>query len=172
MIHIVNTLLHLASQFGYAGILMLVGLEYACFPLPSEIVLTFVGMGIAKGHYTPFLAILGSFLGGILGSLLCYAIGYLGGVPFLEWSKRKFPKTEKTILALGEWFDTYGNIAVLFTRIVPLTRTYVSFLAGSQKLPLPVFIVYSSIGIFLWNSVLMGLGYFVGDNLALIDTLF
>jgi membrane protein DedA with SNARE-associated domain len=172
VLHMVNVLLDLASKLGYPGILVIVGLEYACFPIPSEIVLTFVGMGIAKGTYTLPLAIVGSFLGGIIGSLICYAIGFWGGTAFIEWSKKKFPKTQKTIHALREWFDAYGNVAVLLTRIIPLTRTYVSFLAGSQKLPLSVFILYSGVGIFIWNSLLIGLGYFVGDNLALLDTLF
>lgn len=159
----------LASKLGYLGIVMIVGLEYACFPIPSEIVLPFVGLGISQGayHFIPALAL--SILGGLAGSLICYIIGYIGGVPFLNWMQRRFPKSRKSIIALESWFQKYGNLAVLFTRVVPLTRTYVSFLAGSQKLNVGSFLSYSCLGITFWNTLLVMLGYFLGDNIELID---
>lgn len=168
---LVDYLMNFAGSLGYFGIILITSLEYACFPLPSEVVLPFIGMGAATGTYTFFNAWLASLLGGMFGSLIAYAIGYIGGVPLLNWSKQKFPKTQKTIIALDKWFNQYGNIAVLITRVVPLTRTYVSVLAGSQKFDLLKFIGYTSIGIIVWNSLLISLGYFLGDNLHLIDTI-
>lgn len=164
-------LLDLASQLGYLGIMMIVGLEYACFPIPSEVVLPFVGIGIVAKTYNLSYAFIASIIGGLTGSLICYTIGYLGGVPFLEWSKRRFPKTRKTILALNKWFEKYGALAVFLTRLLPLTRTYVSFLAGSQKLDLLVFLAYSSLGIFIWNAVLISCGYFLGNNLTALNAI-
>ncbi|MFQ9695313.1 MAG: DedA family protein [Zhenhengia sp.] len=169
--HIVDYLMQLAGGLGYFGIIFIVGLEYACFPIPSEVVLPFVGMGIATGTYEMVYGFTASIIGAVFGTLLAYAIGYIGGVPLLEWSKRRFPKTKKSIIALDKWIKQYGNLAVLFSRVFPLTRTYVSFLAGSQKLDLLSFMSYSALGIFAWNTALISLGYFLGNNLELIDSI-
>lgn len=166
---IVDYLMQLAGGLGYLGIILIVGLEYACFPIPSEVVLPFVGIGIATGTYEMAYGFIASLIGAMFGTLLAYAIGYVGGVPLLEWSKTRFPKTKKSIIALDQWFKKYGNLAVLFSRVFPLTRTYVSFLAGSQKLDLLSFMGYSALGIFIWNAALISLGYFLGHNLELID---
>lgn len=165
----VDFVMHLAGSLGYFGIIFITSLEYACFPLPSEVVLPFIGMGIATGTYSFVHAWVASALGGMFGSLIAYAIGYIGGVPFLNWSKKRFPKTEQTIIALDHWFNRYGNIAVCITRIIPLTRTYVSILAGSQKFDLLKFMGYTALGVAAWNTVLISLGYFLGNNLSLIE---
>lgn len=169
--HIVDYLMQLAGGLGYFGIIFIVGLEYACFPIPSEVVLPFVGMGIATGTYEMVYGFTASIIGAVFGTLLAYVIGYIGGVPLLEWSKRRFPKTKKSIIALDKWFKQYGNLAVLLSRVFPLTRTYVSFLAGSQKLDLLSFMSYSALGILAWNTALISLGYFLGNNLELIDSI-
>ncbi|MDM0911715.1 MAG: VTT domain-containing protein [Clostridium perfringens] len=75
------------------------------------------------------------------------------------------------MLALNKWFKKYGKPAVLLARIVPLTRTYVSLLAGAEKFRLKYFILYSSLGISIWNIFLVSLGYFIGDNLSLINSI-
>lgn len=168
---IVDYLMNLAGGLGYFGIIFIVGLEYACFPIPSEVVLPFVGMGMATGTYNIAYGFVASILGALFGTLLAYAVGYIGGVPLLEWSKKRFPKTKKSILTLDKWFKHYGNLAVLFTRVFPLTRTYVSFLAGSQKLDLLCFMGYSFVGILAWNTALIGLGYFLGNNLEMIESI-
>ncbi|MBU5900083.1 DedA family protein, partial [Vibrio cholerae O1] len=76
------------------GILLIVGLEYACFPLPSEVVLTFFGLSASQGEFSLIGVIIFSIIGGLLGSLICYAIGYYGGVPLQEWLGRKFPSSQ------------------------------------------------------------------------------
>lgn len=168
---IVNSLIALAGQLGYMGIIFIVGLEYACFPIPSEVVLPFVGMSVAGGEFTYLGALFASAIGGLIGSWICYLIGYIGGAPFIQWTVRKWPKTKKTTIALEKWFARYGNMAVLLTRIVPLTRTYISILAGAEKLNMATFTIYSFVGMMAWNIVLITLGYFVGDNMALIESL-
>lgn len=168
---LVDYLMNLASQLGYFGVIFIVGIEYACFPIPSEVVLPFVGMGMASGAYGVVNGFLASLIGAIFGTLLAYLIGYIGGAPLIEWAKYRFPKTRKSLISLDKWFSKYGNFAVFITRIFPLTRTYVSFLAGSQKLDLLCFMGYSFLGIFLWNTTLISLGYFLGNNLNLIDSI-
>lgn len=169
MASFVAYLVELAGKLGYMGVVFIVGLEYACVPIPSEVVLPFVGMSAAMGEFTFIRALICSVIGGLIGSLICYAIGYNGGVPLLKWSSEKWPKTKKTIKILNEWFAKYGNIAVLLTRVFPLTRTYISILAGAEKLKVGTFIGYSLVGIVAWNTLLISLGYFLGDNIALIE---
>ncbi|ELC8443247.1 DedA family protein [Clostridium perfringens] len=164
-------LINMIGSFGYFGILLIVGLEYACFPLPSEVVLTFFGLSASQGEFSLIGVIIFSIIGGLLGSLICYAIGFYGGVPLQEWIGCKFPSSKKSMIALNKWFKKYGKPAVLLARIVPLTRTYVSLLAGAEKFSLKYFILYSSLGISIWNIFLVCLGYFIGDNLPLINSI-
>lgn len=168
---ILTFLIDTIGSFGYLGILLVVGLEYACFPLPSEVVLTFLGLSAAQGEFSFTGVLIFSIIGGILGSLICYAIGFYGGVPLQNWLAKKLPSSQKSMLALNKWFKKYGKPAVLLARIVPLTRTYVSLLAGAESFSLKYFITYSTIGIALWNTVLVSLGYFIGDNLELINSI-
>ncbi|MGG5460378.1 DedA family protein [Clostridium sp. B9] len=168
---ILTFLIDTIGSFGYLGILLVVGLEYACFPLPSEVVLTFLGLSAAQGEFSFAGVLIFSIIGGILGSLICYAIGFYGGVPLQNWLAKKLPSSQKSMLALNKWFKKYGKPAVLLARIVPLTRTYVSLLAGAENFSLKYFITYSTIGIALWNTVLVSLGYFIGDNLELINSI-
>lgn len=169
--YLLTFLIDIVGSFGYLGILFIVGLEYACFPLPSEVVLTFFGLSASQGEFSLIGVIIFSIIGGLLGSLICYALGYYGGVPLQEWLGRKFPSSQKSMLALNKWFKKYGKPAVLLARIVPLTRTYVSLLAGAEKFSLKSFILYSSLGISVWNIFLVCLGYFIGDNLPLINSI-
>jgi membrane protein DedA with SNARE-associated domain len=168
---ILNKIIQLISELGYAGVSIVVGLEYACFPIPSEVVLPFIGMTASKASFSYLGAILFSVIGGIVGSIFCYLLGYYGGNPLLNWLFRRFPSSRKSIEALNKWFDKYGKIAVFGARLVPLTRTYVSILAGAVKLNIISFTLYSLAGIVLWNTVLISIGYYVGENWAAIEGL-
>ena len=168
MSNIIEWIITFADQLGYLGIFISVALEYACFPISSEILLPLIGILVYNGRLKYLFAIITSIFAGIFGSTICYIIGVFGGVPLLNYSKRKFPKTRNTIDSLNNWFSKYGKITVLLARIVPITRTYISILAGAQRLNYITFITYSSIGIASWNTVLILIGYFLGDNFGLI----
>ncbi len=168
MSNIIQWIITFADQLGYLGIFISVALEYACFPISSEILLPLIGILVYNGRLKYLFAIITSIFAGIFGSTICYIIGVFGGVPLLNYSKRKFPKTRNTIDSLNNWFSKYGKITVLLARIVPITRTYISILAGAQRLNYITFITYSSIGIAFWNTVLILIGYFLGDNFGLI----
>ncbi|MBY0757392.1 DedA family protein [Clostridium sardiniense] len=171
MSEIIDWLITFTESMGYIGILIVVALEYACFPMSSEILLPLIGMLVYKGELNYLLVVITSILAGIIGSTICYFVGFIGGGPLLNYSKLKFPKTRRVINSLNRWFNIYGKIAVLIARVVPITRTYVSILAGAQKLNYLTFIAYSSIGIAFWNTVLILIGYFLGDNFELITIL-
>ncbi|WP_246582864.1 DedA family protein [Clostridium mobile] len=161
---IINNLMQIIGQIGYLGIVIIIGLEYACFPMPSEVVLPFIGMTATQNNITYLGALLASIIGGLLGSSLCYAVGYYGGSPLIEKIEKKFPKTKKSIDAINKWFEKYGKASVFLARLLPLTRTYISIVAGAVKLNISTYLIYSVAGIVIWNSILISLGYFIGDN--------
>jgi len=165
-------LIHLIDSLGYIGVFVVTSLEYACFPaMPSEVILTFIGVTTAQGKMSFIGALLWSVMGGMTGSLICYAIGYYGDMILIERIEKKFPKTKSSVETVNKWFAKYGKAAVLLSRLIPLTRTFISFVAGATKLNLITFIAYSLAGIITWNTVLISLGYFVGDNLSYIQSM-
>lgn len=167
--HLVTFMMSLVGQLGYLGVFLVIGLEYACFPIPSEIVLPFVGMSIPQTALQFFPAFITSILAGLFGSLICYWIGLLGGITLLNKLSHKSSQLEKALAIFNTWFEKYGRWAVLFSRVIPLTRTYISLFAGVNKMSLWEFFLYSATGIALWNLVLMSLGFYLGHNWALIE---
>ena len=138
-------------------------LEHLNFPgLPAGLIMPAVGILVSQGTMPMIRAMLISLMGGVLGSISLYAIGYHFGFPLLNWLSGKSKKTKKTADKLFVYFDKYGNKSVLFVRFIPVARTIISFVAGVAKLNIMDFVVNSAIGIFIWNLVLVGLGYFFG----------
>ena len=154
----------LLKKYGLLGLCLMILLEYACFPISSEIVLPFCGAFAKSYDISFFLLIPGSVLAGLLGTSLCYFIGRIGGTRVLTFLKTKFPKTEKGITASEEKMERYGALAVCFGRVIPLCRTYIAFIAGSMKQPYRQFLTYSFFGITVWNCILISLGYLLKSN--------
>ncbi|MBE5962438.1 MAG: DedA family protein [Lachnospiraceae bacterium] len=161
-----DSVIQFIYNYGIIAMFFIILLEYACFPVSSEIVLPFSGaFAASKGLPFPLVLII-SVAAGILGTLICYAIGRSGGAILLERIQNRFPKTKKGIEASYDKFDHFGSYAVCFGRMIPLCRTYIAFIAGAAKQPLPIFISYSVVGIAIWNTILVGLGYLLCDNWA------
>lgn len=154
----------LIKKYGLFGLCLMILLEYACFPISSEIVLPFCGAFAKSYEISFFYLIPGSVLAGLLGTSLCYAIGRIGGPKVLTFLKTRFPKTEKGITASEKKMEQYGAFAVCFGRLIPLCRTYIAFIAGSVKQPFRQYLAYSFFGITLWNCVLISLGYLLKSN--------
>ncbi len=159
-----DSLLQLISQYGLIAMFLIIMLEYACFPVSSEIVLPFSG-AVASINHTPFLVILPlSVLAGLIGTGICYAVGWFGGGAILNAIKLKFPKSVKPINASYDKFMGNGSSAVCIGRVIPLVRTYIALVAGSAKMkPIPYF-TSSLLGITIWNTLLIGLGYSLQEN--------
>jgi len=165
-------LIHLIDSLGYIGVFAVTTLEYACFPgMPSEVILPFIGVTTAQGKMTFIGSLVWSVIGGLTGSLICYVLGYYGEMILIERIEKRFPKTKGSVDTVNKWFAKYGKVAVLLSRLIPLTRTFISFVAGATRLDLFTFIAYSLAGILTWNTVLISLGYFVGDNLEYIHAI-
>lgn len=159
-----NSIIQFISDYGLAAMFLIIMLEYACFPVSSEIVLPFSGAMAFYKDIPFFIIILTSVIAGTIGTCFCYAVGRYGGTALLDRIKRRFPKTQKGIDNSYEKFNRYGNYAVCFGRMIPICRTYIAFIAGAAKQPIHAFISYSFLGITIWNILLIGIGYYLSDN--------
>lgn len=148
------------QTYGTPAIILLIALEYACFPISSELVLPFAGaFGAGIGLSLPLL-ILYSSAAGLIGTSLTYTIGRCGGSPMMEKIMVRFPSTKKPILASYRTFGDHGRSAVCLGRVIPICRTYIAFVAGACGQSYPTYAVFSLIGIAVWNAVLLTLGYY------------
>ncbi len=159
-----ETILSLFDRYGIFAMILIIFLEYACFPISSELVLPFSG-AVARAEDVSFFLLLPlSVLAGLFGTGLCYLVGRIGGDAILTKLIHRFPKTEKAITASRGKFAKYGAGAVCIGRVIPLCRTYIAFVAGAVGQSPSVYFPYSLLGITIWNSALLSLGYFLQDN--------
>lgn len=155
--------------YGIISIFIIVALEYANLPLPSEIVLPLAGILASEYNMNIILVILASIIGGIVGSLTNYYLGYCFGNPLIYKLKRKYPKTKRAIKESYRWMEKYENISVMMSRLVPIARTFISIVAGVTRMGVWEFILYSLVGISLWNTILILIGFVIGDNMNKIS---
>ncbi len=155
---------------GILAMFFIILIEYACFPISSEIVLPFSG-AIASVQNINFFTILpASVIAGLIGTSFCYFVGLFGGNKLIESIKVKFPKTENGINSSYLKFQKHGIYAVCFARLIPICRTYIAFIAGSYKQRYLNFLISSAVGITIWNTILIGLGYFLRENWNRVGT--
>lgn len=155
-----DTIILWIENYGIPAILLIILLEYACFPISSELVLPFAGaFGAGCGMSLPLL-ILYSSLAGLAGTSLTYGIGRYGGSPLLEKIMIRFPSSKKPILSSYRTFGNRGKLAVCLARIIPLCRTYIAFVAGTCGQSYPTYALFSAIGITIWNTVLLTMGFY------------
>jgi membrane protein DedA with SNARE-associated domain len=152
------------SEYGTLAMFIIILLEYACFPVSSEIVLPFSG-AIASINHTGFLVILPlSILAGLIGTGICYGVGWFGGGAILHAIVRRFPKAQKGIDHANENFRKHGGATVCIGRVIPIIRTYISLVAGAARLNPVTYFTYTLLGITVWNTLLIGLGYTLQEN--------
>ena len=165
---IFGTLIKWVTEFieiiGYPGIFVLMMLESAGIPIPSEAVVTFAGFLASQGRLDFWLVVVYSSISNLVGSIIFYYVGYYLGRPFIE-KYGKYIWLDKRHLELAEkWFDRYGNITVFIGRILPAVRTYISFPAGVAKMPIVPFMILTILGSIIWNFMLTYLGVILGEN--------
>ncbi|MEF2280331.1 DedA family protein [Deinococcus sp. YIM 134068] len=159
---------NLMDSMGYLGILLLMIVENVFPPIPSELIMPSAGFAASRGDMNIFLVILMGVLGSVLGTLPLYYLGRaFGEKRLIEWAD-KYGKwltlSGKDIRRADDWFDKHGTKAVLFGRLVPGIRSLLSLPAGMSEMPLPKFLIYSTIGSAMWASLLAGAGYLLGEN--------
>jgi membrane protein DedA with SNARE-associated domain len=150
------------SAIGYAGVFILMTLESAALPVPSEVVMPFAGYLAYQGTFNLFLISIIGAVGCTVGSVLSYYVGFKGGRPFIE-KYGKYLFIERSRMELAEtWFKKYGDRAVFFSRLLPVVRTFISLPAGIGKYDLKKLITFSFIGSLPWCFALAYIGFSLG----------
>ena len=160
------------STLGYAGVLVAMTIESAAIPVPSEIILPFAGWMVASGSTEPLTGVAWSYWGAVaaglagntLGSLLSYAVGRLGGRPLLERYGRYVLISTHDLELADRWFARFGEATVLFSRMLPVVRTFISVPAGVARMPVWRFLVFSILGALPWVMLLVWGGTVLGEN--------
>jgi membrane protein DedA with SNARE-associated domain len=156
------------ERFGYAGIAILIALETVFPPLPSEIILPLGGFTASRGDLTLWGVMLAATFGSVVGALILYGVGRWFGQERLYWLVDRYGRyvmlKQSDIDKANDWFERYSGKAVIIGRLVPVVRSLVSIPAGLTKMPLPIFVLYTALGSAVWNGILVGAGYLLGDN--------
>jgi membrane protein DedA with SNARE-associated domain len=164
---VLNPIVDVATDFissaGYPAVFVLMALESACLPVPSEAIMLFAGFAVSKGELTLLGIVAAGVLGNLVGSWIGYAIGYFGRTDLLE-KNRLFHVNPEWLKKTEGWFERYGDAAVFFSRMLPIVRTFVSLPAGVAKMPIVRFSVLTVLGSIPWVLALGLLGQEVGDN--------
>jgi len=167
----VNETSHFVRDAGLPGIFALMAISSACIPIPSEIVMLFAGFAVADPgqsashhHLTLVGIVLAGLLGTMIGSWVAYAVGRGGRLELFERHGHKFHMGPAQIERADRWFSRYGDAAVLFGRMVPLIRAFVSLPAGMSKMPLTRFTVFSLVGAVPWVLGLALAGEALGSD--------
>ena len=151
-------------QYGLISVFVLIMIEYACFPLPSEVVLPLCGAIAARNHFGFLTILILSIIAGILGSIFCYTVGNWGGKSIINKIIEICPKAKKGIFATQDYFNKYSSISVCVCRLIPLCRTYISFIAGIAGQNIITFVISSIVGITIWNTSLISIGYIFSES--------
>lgn len=152
------------SSMGYGGIVLLMAIESACIPLPSEIIMPFAGFLVSKGEMTLFGIAMAGAIGCVLGSIPAYYVGMFGGRPLAEKFGKYVLISHKDLDMADRWFAEHGEIIIFIARLLPAVRTFIAFPAGVAKMNMTKFCVYTFIGSFIWCWVLGYVGMKMGEN--------
>lgn len=169
----IDWITQLITSLGYIGIALLMVLENIFPPIPSEIIMPLAGFTVTQGKFNFVLVILAGVIGSLLGMLPWYYVGKRVGEKRLRKWVNKHGKwltlSGKDIDRSKQWFNNYGGITVLFGRLIPGIRTYISIPAGLEEMPLAAFFLYSTIGTVGWVTLLTYSGYLLGQNYHLVE---
>ena len=152
------------SQSGYLGIVLLMGIESACIPLPSEVIMPFSGYLVSTGRFDlVWVAVAGAF-GCNVGSAAAYYVGAWGGRPLIEKYGRYVLVTRHDLELADRFFARFGNWAVFVARLLPVIRTFIAFPAGVARMNFLRFNVYTFLGSLPWCFVLAYAGLKLGER--------
>lgn len=149
---------------GYAGVAALMGIESACIPLPSEIIMPFAGYLAFKGTFSLFWVATAGAIGCNLGSVIAYWIGAAGGRPLVERYGKWVLMNHHDLDRMTRFFEHYGAITVLLARLLPVVRTFIAFPAGIAKMSQAKFHLYTFIGSWPWCYALAYAGMKLGEK--------
>jgi membrane protein DedA with SNARE-associated domain len=154
------------SRSGYLGVMLLMAIESACIPLPSEIIMPFAGYLVYTGRFNLFWAATAGALGCNLGSVIAYEIGCYGGRPLVEKYGRYIWLNRHDLDLAERFFERFGSAAVFIGRLLPVIRTFIALPAGLARMPRLKFHVYTFVGSWPWCFALTWTGMKLGERWA------
>ena len=159
----------LIEAFGALGVAFLMALENLFPPIPSELILPFVGFLVGRGEIGFLTALIASTAGSLSGALILYALGRWEGRNLILRYGRYLRVKEADLDRAEGWFDKYDEWVVLFGRMVPGVRSVVSIPAGMLRTPFLRFVLLTTAGSAAWNTLLLGAGWYLGENWQQIE---
>lgn len=152
------------STLGYGGIVLMMAIESACIPLPSEVIMPFSGYLVADGRLSLNLVAVAGASGCLLGSYAAYFVGASGGRWFLERYGHWVLIAPHELEVADRFFERWGSPAVFFSRLLPVVRTFIAFPAGVARMRLLPFTIYTLLGSYIWCLILAYTGMKLGQH--------
>ena len=170
---LIETIVLIVKELGYLGIIIGMAVESSFIPFPSEVILLPAGALAATGEMNLLLVILSGVFGGLIGALINYYLALFLGRPAAEYWIDKHGKffllDKKSVRRADKFFKNHGEITTFVGRLIPMVRQLISIPAGFSKMHLPKFMFFTTLGVGIWTSILVYIGYLFGNNLAWID---
>ena len=161
---LVDFAVNVVGDLGLAGVFVLMLLESACIPVPSEATMLFAGFNVDKGEYSLIAAVAVGVAANLVGSWIAYWIGYIGRVDLLEKHGRKLHIKPEHLAWADRWFERWGAATVFFARMLPIIRTFISLPAGVARMPFWRFTLLTALGCIPWVFMLTFIGKQAGAN--------
>jgi membrane protein DedA with SNARE-associated domain len=162
------------NSLGYAGIFLLMLAESLFPPIPSELIIPFAGFSAANGTLDLWLVLLSATVGAVVGMLPWYFAGRIFGLGRVRMLADRYGRwatlNADEVDTATSWFQRFGPAIVLVGRLIPLIRTLISIPAGLARMPLWRFVLFSTIGAFTWNSILVGAGFLLAEHYEMVET--
>ena len=170
------SVVHLIQFFGYGGVFVLMTLESALIPIPSEVTMSFAGYLVGQGALNYYLVVLAGTLGNVVGSLVSYYIGHTlhkrGLIRFIHRYGRYMLLTAEDYEQSAAWFAQYGSAIAFFSRLLQGVRTFISLPAGVSQMNIWKFSAYTFAGSLVWSAALTSVGAYLGSNWDTIGPIF
>lgn len=161
---IANWIMGVISSLSYGGVIMLMAIESANIPIPSEVIMPFSGFLVAQGEMNLYLVGLAGAIGCVVGSIFSYWLGAWGGRPLIEKYGKYILISHHDLDLADKWFNRHGEITVFVGRLLPIIRTFISFPAGISRMNFWRFVTYSFLGSLPWCLFLAYIGQKMGEN--------
>jgi membrane protein DedA with SNARE-associated domain len=167
--HLAVYFTYLIEKLGYLGAGILMALESMVAPVPSELVMPFVGFLAVEGKFSVPIAIFVTSVGSLVGSIISYYMGYWGGRPFVLKVGRYLLLNREHLEWTERWFERHGSWTIFVSRFIPVVRHLISIPAGLGRMRLFPFCLYTVIGATIWNTFLLICGYKLRQNWTLVE---
>lgn len=158
------------ESLGVFGAALLVAIESLFPPIPSELILPLAGFTASRGSFDLLSVIIATTVGSVLGAITLYLVGrWLGEDRLTRWAARiPLMKADDVTKAMA-WFHRFGPLAVLTGRFIPIVRSLISIPAGVDRMSVPLFLLLTTIGSGIWNTIFVVLGFVLGENWTVVE---